>query len=96
MVCQVRRDEPPQPVLPPGGEVAAARAQPQPAGVQRAVRDPHRACRPGHRLQQTPGAGTSLQTGESKSVNINISTKLKCILLLSIPLTVNKCTEFRI
>ena len=66
---QVRRDEPSQPLLPPGGEAAAARAEPELAGVQRAVRDPHRACRPGHRLQQTLGTGASLQAGESKSVN---------------------------
>ena len=66
---QVRRDEPPQPLLPPGGEAAPARAQSEPAGVQRPLRDPHRACRPGHRLQQTLGTGASLQTGESKLVN---------------------------
>ena len=35
VLCQVRRDEPPQPLLPPGGEAAPARAQSEPAGVQR-------------------------------------------------------------
>ena len=49
---KVRRDEPTQPLLPPGGEVAASREQPQPAGVQRPVRDPNRARGAGHRLPQ--------------------------------------------
>ena len=58
---QVRRDEPPQPLLPPGGEAPAARAQPQPARLQRPLRDTDRARRAGHRLPQTLRARASLQ-----------------------------------